>query len=312
MHGYLPVHGGHRIYYETHGDAGDPPIVVLHGGPGGGMQPELLPLFRGWYAVVFDQRGCGRSQPFGGLRYNRTADLVADIEALRERLGIKRWTVFGGSWGTTLGLAYAVAHPERVKAMIFRGTSLCDEASFRWLYEKGGASEICPEAWEAFAPPHGVGGGWRAVVRWYHRRIAAGGADGERAAKAWWRWEWALSRLRPEGDADGGTTGREARAIALLETRYFLNGCWLPHLAEDIRSLKMPLTMIHGRYDLVCPLSGAEAVREAMPHARLVVVEAGHAAADMMPTLRRVLRGARQGARVRARTRRRLKSRATQ
>jgi proline iminopeptidase len=285
------------------------------------MQPELLPLFRGWYAVVFDQRGCGRSLPFGELRHNRTQDLVEDIEALRVELGLERWTVFGGSWGTTLALAYALAHPNRVQAMILRGTCLCDEAGFRWLYERGGASEIRPEAWDAFmagVPPRVANAGWRAVVRWYHRRIAAGGADGNKAAKAWWRCEWAISRLRPDEDKDGGTVGRDARAIALLETHYFMNDCWMPRLKEEIRAApslrKIPITMVHGRYDLVCPLSGAEAVKDALPHARLIVVEAGHAAADMMPTLRRVLTRGTRGTRKRVslRSSSHLKSRVSQ
>ena len=292
--GYLPVHGGHRIYYETHGDPSAPPLIVLHGGPGGGMQPELLPLFAGWYTIMYDQRGCGRSQPFGELHCNRTPDLVADIEALRTSLGVKRWTVYGGSWGTTLALAYVLEHPDAVRALIFRGTCLCEESTFRWMYERGGAAEIYPDAWAKFVkdvPQRIQGAGWKALVQWYHDRIRRGGAVGRKAAEAWWRWEWSLSRLIP-GTKDAGG----AMAIALLETHYFLHGCWLPHLIRDLRRKRtalrrIPLTMVHGRYDLVCPLSGVETLKQVMPHARLVIVpEAGHSTADMMPEVRREIR----------------------
>ena len=291
---YLEVSDGHRMYYETHGSVGAPPLIVLHGGPGGGMPLELLPLFSDWYTVWFDQRGCGKSRPFGDLCANTTHDLIRDIEALRTHLGLKQWTVYGGSWGTTLGLAYVLAHPDAVRAMIFRGTCLCDETSFRWLYERGGASELYPDAWAQFItgiPTRILGAGWRAVILWYHERIKKGGAEGRKAAEAWWRWEWSVSRLIPAKDTKGG-----AMAIALLETHYFLHGCWLPHLLGDLqqsraRLRRIPLTMVHGRYDLVCPLSGAETVRAALPHARLIIAqEAGHAAEDLLPTLQKEIR----------------------
>ena len=257
------------------------------------MPLELLPLFSEWHTVWFDQRGCGNSRPFGELRANTTDDLVADIEALRRHIGVTRWTVYGGSWGTTLGLAYVLAHPDAVRALIFRGTCLCDEASFQWLYECG-ASEIYPEAWARFIEPIPSrirSAGWRAVVRWYHTQIQKGGAEGRRAAEAWWRWEWSVSRLIPSKDTHGG-----AMALALLETHYFLHDCWRPHLLGDLRRRqkalrRVPITMVHGRYDLVCPLSGAATVKAALPHARLIIAqEAGHAAEDLLPTLRREIR----------------------
>jgi len=150
--GILPVSGGHTIYYETYGRADGRAAVVLHGGPGGGMQLDALDSYdlSKWFVVMFDQRGCGKSTPFGGLLHNTTWDLVEDIEALRKHLGLDRWFVSGGSWGATLALAYAEKHTARVSGLLLRGLCLCDESSQRWLYQGGGASQVFPEAWAAF------------------------------------------------------------------------------------------------------------------------------------------------------------------
>jgi proline iminopeptidase len=249
---------------------------------------------RKWRVVMFDQRGCGKSTPFGSLKKNTTWDVVADIEALRVALGLDKWFVSGGSWGATLALAYATKHPGCVTGLLLRGLSLCDARSQRWLYQTGGASEVFPEAWAAFLAvlPQRLRGaqvGWRAIAAHYQRGFA--GPDAQKYADAWWAWENAVSFLKPRPDT---SSAKERLALAALENHYFVNNCWFKEgqLLHECKVLKgVPITLVHGRYDMVCPVTGAYELASALPHAKLVIVEAaGHASIE--PRIAAALRAA--------------------
>jgi proline iminopeptidase len=276
--GYLPVSGGHEIYYETHGKGR--PAVFLHGGPGGGMDKLVLKTYdlTKWSVTLFDQRGCGKSNPFGSLDHNTTWDLVEDIEALRTHLHIDAWFVCGGSWGTTLALAYAEAHPSRVTGLLLRGVCFCDDASFRWLYQAGGASEIYPDSWKGFLsvlPKRLHTADWKTIMKYYQKKLQ--GSDAQRYAAAWWGWEQSVSYFRPRKD---DTPPKDALALALLENHYFVNGCWLTkdQLVKGLSKLShIPITIVHGRYDLVCPISASFAIRDVLPHTKILVTpDGGH------------------------------------
>ena len=289
--GYLPVSGGHTIYYEIHGydcekDKKKKPVVVLHGGPGGGMQKDSLSWFdlSKWRVLLFDQRGCGKSLPFGELRHNTTWDLVEDIEALREIMCTSSWTVTGGSWGTALALAYAETYPKRVTSMVLRGFCVADSESQAWIYEKGGVSEVHPEEWDKFVrllPSNLHNRGWRSIVRYYHTKL---NSRNQRTAlmyaNAWWGWESAISRLmNPVNDMNP----KETLAISIIENHYFMNDAWFPEgfLLKGLKKLKMPITIIHGRYDMVCPISKAYDAKQILPSIRLIIIpDAGHSSKE--------------------------------
>jgi proline iminopeptidase len=288
---FLKVSDGHRIYYQVHGAEGGRPAVVLHGGPGGGLTRGVLRNFdlTRWRVVLFDQRGCGRSQPGGvaGLQNNTTPHLVRDIEALRHRVfgeSPPPWTVFGGSWGSTLALAYWAAYPSAVAAMILRGICLMSRAEQRWLYEEGGASQVYPEQWRAFTE----GGrlptrNYRRLTRSYARRLRSRDRRTQRRAAArWWGWESALSFLRPRRD---DTSPAEAADLARLETHYFMHDGFVRSstLLAAARRIppSVPVWIVQGRYDMVCPVASAAALHATIPHSRLVIVpDAGHAASE--------------------------------
>lgn len=284
---FLERPDGHRIYYEVHG-VGKRPAVVLHGGPGGGLQRSVLRFFdlRRWQVVLFDQRGCGRSQPGGiqGLKNNTTPHLVRDIEALRLAIVGGPWTVFGGSWGTTLALAYIARYPKAVAAMILRGVCLMTAAEQRWLYEECGAANIFPVEWSALTE----GGrlpqrSYRRLTRTYHMRLASRDRrTRRRAAKQWWGWESALSHLRPVRDR---TPATRVEDLARLETHYFSHDGFVRSADLLAAARRIPATVpvwiVHGRYDMVCPVSSAIALHQAIPHSRLTIVpDAGHAASE--------------------------------
>ena len=279
--GYLPVSGGHEIYYETHGNKHGRPAIALHGGPGGGSSYAMTKIYdlKKWFVVLVDQRGCGKSRPFLKLEHNTTWDLVEDIEALRNHLGITKWFVSGGSWGTTLALVYAEAHPSYVTGLLLRGVCLGNEQTQRWLYEKGGVSEIYPEGWKWFTsvlPTRLHNKGLREIIRYYHTKLH--GSDAQRYADAWWGWESSVSCLIPRKDT---TSPKRALALAIIENHYFMHDCWLKegHIMRNIHRLRhIPITIVHGRYDVVCPITQAFDIKRALPHTKLhVVTEAGHA-----------------------------------
>ena len=281
--GMLDVGDGHCVYYERVGTPGGKPAVFLHGGPGGGISPAHRQLFdpARYDVLLFDQRGCGRSTPHAGLEANTTWHLVDDIERLRKIAGVERWLVFGGSWGSTLALAYAQKHPHRVSAMVLRGIYTVTEAELRWYYQFG-VSEMFPDKWEKFqAPiPEAERGN---MIAAYHRLLT--GDDRARqieAAKAWSLWEGETITLLPD-PAFSAAHGEDhfALAFARLENHYFTHRCWLEEgqLLRDANLLRgIPGTIVHGRYDMPCPARFAWALHKAWPEADFHLIEgAGHA-----------------------------------
>ena len=281
--GFLPVTGGHTIYYEVYGPQkpSTVPLLLIHGGPGGGIQRANIHLYNKFQVITFDQRGCGKSTPFGSLKNNTTWDLVEDIEALRKHLGIDKWFVSGGSWGTTLGLVYAETHPERVRGLLLRSVCLIDSMSNKWLYQRGGASEIYPEEWASFVgvlPPRLREAGWRDIMRYYQKNLQ--GRDAMKFARAWWGWEHAVSFLHPRKD---DTPDSEILSLALIENHYFAHNCWIDEgqIIRDAHRLKgIPIVTVHGRYDMVCPNKGSFDLRAAAPQTKNLLVHGGHAGSE--------------------------------
>jgi proline iminopeptidase len=281
--GMLDVGDGHQIYYERSGKPGGRPAVFLHGGPGGGFSPQHRQLFDPavYDVTLFDQRGCGRSIPYASLDANTTWHLVADIERLRVTFGIERWLVFGGSWGSTLALAYAETHPERVSALIVRGVYLVTKPELDWYYQFG-VSEMFPDKWEGFLapiPPAERGD----MVGAYRKRLTGDDeAAKHAAAKAWSIWEGETITLLP----DAATTapfhdGTYALAFARIENHYFFHGAWLDdnQLLNNAHRLHgIPGTIVQGRYDMPCPARYAWALHKAWPEADFHLIDgAGHA-----------------------------------
>ena len=281
--GMLSVSPLHRIYWEESGNPQGRPVIFLHGGPGAGASAACRGFFNpeAYRIIIIDQRGCGRSTPLACVKENTTWDLVADIEAVREMLGIERWLVFGGSWGSTLALAYAQSHPERVAGLILRGIFLCRESEIRWLSEEGGVSQVYPEQWQRYIAP--IAPEKRgALVQAYHELLF--GDDHQaavQAAKAWNEWESYLIRFEPqEQDLDG----EESLAIARLENHYFVNLGWLAGekaLLSNIDTIRhIPAVIVQGRYDLCTPMQSAWELSQAWPEAELRIVQAGHASTE--------------------------------
>ncbi len=282
----------HRLYWEQSGRPDGQPVVFLHGGPGAGASPEHRRFFdpAHYRIVVFDQRGAGRSNPLGELSANTTPHLIADIEALRERLGVERWLVFGGSWGSTLAIAYAEAHPERVTGLVLRGIFLCRKQEIDWfLY---GMRWIFPEIWRRFA--EGVPEAERDdLLGAYHRRLVDPDPEVHMpAARAWSTYEGACSTLRPSPETVAAF-GEDTMALGLarIEAHYFKNGIFLEDgaLLDNVeRMRRIPGTIVQGRYDVVCPIATADEFARAWPEADYVIVpDAGHSA--MEPGIRRAL-----------------------
>lgn len=285
--GMLQVSDLHTLYWETSGNPRGKPVVFLHGGPGGGTEPKYRRFFNPekYRIVLVDQRGCGKSTPHASLVDNTTWDLVADIERLRESLGIARWQVFGGSWGSTLALAYAQTHPARVTELVLRGIFLLRAKEVAWFYQEG-ASMIFPDAWEGYlAPiPEAERGD---LLHAYHRRLTGDDPAVQlEAAKAWSTWEGATSRLYtdPTMLARVGED-RFALAFARIECHYFVHKGFLrsdTQLLDDaavLRKAGIPGVIVQGRYDVVCPMDSAWRLHRAWPEAQLVVVpDAGHSA----------------------------------
>jgi len=283
--GFLQVSSLHRIYYEQCGNPAGKPVVFLHGGPGGGSSPKTRRFFDpAHYRIVqFDQRGCGRSTPHAELAENTTWHLVADIERLREHLGIERWQVFGGSWGSTLALAYAQAHPGRVTELVLRGIFMLRRWELEWFYQKG-CDALFPDAWEDYlaAIPQVEHGD---LMSAYHRRLTSDDpAVRLAAARAWSTWEASTSFLLQDEAHIRASAGDEfALAFARIENHYFVNGGFFEceeQLLRDAHRLKrIPSVIVQGRYDVVCPMRSAWDLHRAWPEADLrIVPDAGHSA----------------------------------
>lgn len=277
--------GGHRVYVEQCGRPDGAPVLVLHGGPGGGCSPGMRRFFdpAHYRVVLFDQRGCGRSTPNASVEANTTWDLVADIERIRAALGIERWIVFGGSWGACLALLYAQAHPDRVQALTLRGVFTMTQAELDWFYG-GGASYFWPDQWRAFS--HMVPASERGdLIAAYHRRLFGdAAAEQSRFARAWAGWESALAVLDP-GEGRGYPSSAYSLAFARLENHYFINGGFLRQddqiMADMPRLHGIPGHIVQGRYDMICPPWTAQRLHDAWPGSRLrMVAAAGHALSE--------------------------------
>jgi proline iminopeptidase len=283
----LDVGDGQHLYWEECGNPYGKPAVFVHGGPGAGSSPSARGFFdpRRYRIVLFDQRGCGRSRPHASLEDNTTWHLVADMEALRRHLGIERWLVFGGSWGSTLALAYAQKHPKRVSELVLRGIFMLRKAEIDWFYQQG-ASAIFPDRWEDYVaaiPPRERGD----LVAAFHRRLtSANRATRVRAARAWSVWEAATSFLHTNDD-NVSRWGEEdfAVAVARIECHYFVNKGFLEREDELLRGVRrirhIPAVIVQGRYDVVCPMMTAWDLHRAWPEADFrVVPDAGHSALE--------------------------------
>ncbi len=285
--GQIAVHAPHVLYYEECGNPKGQPVVFVHGGPGGGLDPRYRRFFdpAHYRIVLFDQRGCGKSTPHAELAHNTTWDLVEDMELLRKKLRIERWMVFGGSWGSTLGLAYAEKHPEAVSALVLRGIFLLRKREIDWFYQDG-ASHIFPDAWEHYLapiPPAERGD----LVAAYHRRLTSPDVKTRlEAARAWSIWEGSTSTLHYDADLVAKTGASDfALAFARIECHYFVNRGFFEvddQLLRDVHRIRqIPGVIVQGRYDVVCPAESAWALHRAWPEADLrIVPDAGHSAME--------------------------------
>ena len=282
----LKVEEPHELYIEECGIPDGIPVLFVHGGPGAGCSPKHRCFFDPtvYRIVLFDQRGCGRSTPHAELRGNNTQALVGDIETIREFLGIDRWLLFGGSWGSTLSLVYAETYPEKVLGMILRGIFLCREQDLRWFYQEG-ASHVFPDYWQSFIAP--VPAAERGdMMRAYHKLLTGANELARMgAAKAWSGWEAQCSTLKPDPQLfEQFTEPRMALALARIESHYFVNDTFLRpnQILEDAHRLAgIPGVIVHGRYDMVCPFDNAHALSEAWPDAELRIIrDAGHSAME--------------------------------
>ena len=285
--GMLQVSPLHNVYYEQCGNPNGKPVVFLHGGPGAGCNAKARRFFdpKHYRIVLFDQRGSGRSKPHAELTDNTTWDLVADIERVREHLGIARWQVFGGSWGSTLALAYSQTHPDRVTEIVLRGIFMLRRWELEWFYQKG-CDAIFPDTWESFVepiPPVERGD----LMSAYHRRLTGDDlAVRLAAAKAWAIWEGSTSFLLQDPDYIAATAGDEfAIAFARIECHYFIHGGFLESDDQLLRNVekirKIPAVIVQGRYDVVCPMRSAWDLHRAWPEADFrIVPDSGHSALE--------------------------------
>ncbi|WP_377295624.1 prolyl aminopeptidase [Rhizobium sp. SGZ-381] len=281
--GFLDVGDGHRVYFERVGTKGAKPAVFLHGGPGGGSGPTQRRLFDPalYDVILFDQRGCGKSTPNASLEANTTWHLVADIERLREMMGVETWLVFGGSWGSTLALAYAETHPQRVSELVLRGIYTLTKAELDWYYQFG-VSEMFPDKFERFQAPIPEDERHEMMAAYRRRLTGDDRKEQVRAALAWSLWEGETITLLPNPEYSGGFGEEDyALAFARIENHYFVHAGWLEEgqLLRDAYKLKdIPGVIIHGRYDMPCPAKYAWALHKAWPKADFHLIEgAGHA-----------------------------------
>lgn len=285
--GHLPVGSEHELYWEESGNPKGRPILFLHGGPGSGTDAAHRSYFDpdAYRIILMDQRGCGKSRPHSSLVDNTTWHLVADIELLRTFLGVEQWVVFGGSWGSTLALAYAISHPDVVSALVLRGIFLCRQKEMRWFFESG-VRQIFPDRWEEFLKPIPLEEQSDLITAYHHRLTSADRTIRREAAEAWSRWEAALIRLifDPEILQKFGT-GEHADAIARIECHYFVHHAffptdnWIVNQVSRIRHI--PAVIVHGRYDMVCPFESAWDLHKAWPEALLEIIpDAGHSAGE--------------------------------
>ncbi|NER33436.1 MAG: prolyl aminopeptidase [Oscillatoria sp. SIO1A7] len=281
--GTLQVSDLHTIYFQEAGNPEGKPVLFVHGGPGAGIVPIYRQYFdpTKWRIILFDQRGCGRSTPHAELKENTTWDLVSDIEKLRLQLGIESWVLFGGSWGSSLALAYSETHPERCRGLILRGIFMVRQKEIRWFYQEG-ASNIFPDAWEEYLKPIPPEERDDLVAAYYRRLTSSDSQVRLEAARAWSIWEASTSKLiQDTGLIQSFSGDRFAEAFARIECHYFINKCFLDRdeqLLENADRIRhIPGVIVQGRYDVVCPMRSAWDLHRAWPEAELIVVpDAGH------------------------------------
>lgn len=283
----LAVAEPHVLYVDESGNANGLPVVFIHGGPGAGCDALSRRFFDPnlYRIVTFDQRGCGRSTPHASLDNNSTWDLVADLERIREHLGIDKWVLFGCSWGSTLALAYAQSHPERVHALLLRGIFLCRPQDFHWFYQEG-ASRLFPDYWEDYLAPIPAEERGDLMQAFYKRLTGPDQIAQMHAAKAWSTWEGRTATLRPNPQVvERFSDSHRALSIARIECHYFVNNAFLEadQLLRDMPKIAhLPGLIVHGRYDLICPLDNAYALHQAWPNSELQIIrDAGHAASEV-------------------------------
>ena len=283
----------HTVAYWTYGNPNGKPVLFVHGGPGSATNPTLARFFnpKGYYIVLVDQRGCGKSRPVAEIRENTTKDLISDFEKIRENLKIEKWMVFGGSWGSTLSLAYAISHPNRVTELVIRGIFFCTKPEIDWIAESGGAEKFSPEAWKFYQKsiPN------REKFENNYLKAFDKCFKGDYGAKkkdicmlAWSAWEDANSSLKPKPLKDILKALRETKSyieMATIEHHYFSNKCFLEEnyflKPENLNKLKnIPITIVQGLYDLECPFITAYKLHKALPHAKFYPTIAGHTALD--------------------------------
>ena len=285
--GMLEVSEIHTIAWEKSGNSEGVPVIVIHGGPGGGGQPAYRQYFDPaiYNIIQFDQRGCGKSIPYAELSENNTQASVSDIEQLRQAFGIETWHVFGGSWGSTLALVYAQEYPDRVRSLMLRGIFMCRKSELHWFYQDG-ASHIFPDAFESYRehiPKQEQGD----LIKAYHTRLTSEDVDTRRAAaKEWTRWEMATSRLFPDASYLEKAEDLDfAVAFARIECHYFINGIFLEeaHILNHVDTIQhIPTNIVQGRYDVVCPARSAWELHKALPNSHLVLVpDAGHSMGEV-------------------------------
>lgn len=293
--GKLSVSDLHTLYYEESGNPAGKPVIFLHGGPGGGSIPLYRRFFDPdrWRIILFDQRGSGQSTPHAELAENTTWDLVADIEKLRvaineassPALSISQWTVFGGSWGSTLALAYAQTHPNRCEALILRGIFMLRPKEIQWFYQSG-ASYLFPDAWESYLAPIPESDRGDLIAAYYQRLTSSDRPTRQAAARAWSVWEASTSKLIPDDDlVQRFSDDSFADAFARIECHYFINGGFFTtedHLLKNVDKIRhIPSVIVQGRYDVVCPMTSAWELHRAWPEATLEIVStAGHSATE--------------------------------
>lgn len=285
--GMLPVGNNHTLYWEECGNPAGKPVVFLHGGPGGGLVSYHRSFFdpTRYRIILFDQRGCGKSLPFSSLENNTTWDLVEDVEHLRKHLGIDHWIVFGGSWGSTLGLTYAIKHPESVKGLILRGVFLCRQKEIQWFYQSG-ANYLFPDLWEHYCKPIPLEERGDFLQAYYKRLTSNDLAIRKEAARAWSAWEGGTGKLRFDPELVAGFTEDDsADSMARIECHYFTHNTFFPTdnwILENIDVVRsIPCIIVQGRYDVVCPILSAWELHRAWPEARLEIIpDAGHSATE--------------------------------
>ncbi|ELS03313.1 proline iminopeptidase [Xenococcus sp. PCC 7305] len=286
--GKLPVSDLHTIHYEQSGNPDGKPVIFLHGGPGGGITPMYRQYFnpQKWRIIIFDQRGAGQSTPYAELRENTTWDLVSDIEKLREHLEIEQWVVFGGSWGSTLALAYSQTHPERCQGLILRGIFMLRQKELHWFYQEG-ASNIFPDAWQEYLKPIPVEERDNLISAYYKRLTSSDRNIRLEAARAWSIWEASTSKLIPSAKSIKRFGEAEfAEAFARIECHYFINKGFFAtenQLLENAHKMShIPGVIVQGRYDVVCPMISAWELHQKWQKAKFIVVgDAGHSISEL-------------------------------